>query len=189
MAANITNEMIATNVLSSFQIPLVDFGQYLHGSEDDQKICVDEIMRGFTSSGFVYLQNSGVDPREAFQWAEKYFSLPLEEKQKHPNVDFAANRGYSAMGVEKVTNANLTNEENIAELRKLFPDVKESLEIGSEARYGYPEKPYQNHFPEDLIPGFGNGIMEFYVKCDRLHKNLTGAITTGLGLDRSYFEP
>jgi isopenicillin N synthase-like dioxygenase len=83
-----------THPQTSFQIPLVDFSPYLHGSEAEQKKCVDEIMKGFTSSGFVYLQNSGLDPSEAFRWSEKYFALPLQEKQKHPNVDFAANRGW-----------------------------------------------------------------------------------------------
>jgi hypothetical protein len=93
------------------------------------------------------------------------------------------------MGVEKVTNADLTKEENIEELRKIFPDIKESLEVGSEPAYGYPEKPYQNHFPEDRIPGVSKAIMDFYVKCDNLHKSIMSAIAVGLGLDKTHFVP
>ncbi|EXJ90183.1 hypothetical protein A1O1_03282 [Capronia coronata CBS 617.96] len=189
MAVETSHDATVAKVQPSFEIPLVDFGRYLHGSEDEQKACVDEIMKGFTTSGFIYVQNSGLDPREAFQWSEKFFALPAEEKQKYPNHDSEANRGYSGMGVEKVTNADLTKEENIEELRKIFPDIKESLEIGSEAPWGYPEKPYENHFPEHLIPGFSKGIQDFYVNCDRLHKSLMSAIATGLGLKKSYFEP
>lgn len=96
---------------------------------------------------------------------------------------------YSGMGVEKVTNADLTKDENIEELRKIFPDIKESLEIGSEAPYGYPEKPYHNQFPEDHIPGFTKALMEFYVQCDQLHRQVMSAIATGLGLSKTFFEP
>jgi len=93
------------------------------------------------------------------------------------------------MGVEKVTNADLTQEESIEQLRRVFPDIKESLEIGSEESYGYPKKPHENHFPEHLVPGFHDGIMDFYVRCDQLHRQLMAAIATGLGLDKNYFEP
>ncbi|KAI1609771.1 2OG-Fe(II) oxygenase [Exophiala viscosa] len=173
----------------AFEIPLVDFSRYLHGSEHDQKACVEEIMKGFTTSGFVYLQNSGLDPATAFQWAEEYFALSPDEKRKYPNVDPKANRGYSGMGVEKVTNADLTNEEDIEELRKIFPDIKESLELGSETSYGYPEKGSTNHLPEDTLPGISDGIMTFFTQCDKLQKQLMSAIATGLGLDKTYFLP
>ncbi|KKY27919.1 putative thymine dioxygenase [Phaeomoniella chlamydospora] len=173
---------------SGFEIPLVDFSKYLHGTIEERKQCVAEVMKGFTTSGFLYLQNSGLSPDETFKWAEKYFALPFDEKKKYPNVDPKANRGYSGIGAEKVTNADLTNEEDIDELRKLFPDIKESLELGSEHSFGYPEKPYQNHWPEASLPGFHEAIMDFYVNCDKLHRNLMSAIAEGPGLPSSYFD-
>lgn len=140
-------------------------------------------MKGFTTSGFVYLQNSELSPDTAYQWSKKYFALPMEEKQKYPNIDPEANRGYSGVGVEKVTNAE--TEEEIAKLRAMVPDIKESLEIGSEPD-AYPTKPYANHWPEGL-PGFREAMCGFYSSCDKLHRNLMNAIAEGLGIDSTYF--
>jgi isopenicillin N synthase-like dioxygenase len=39
---------------SSFQIPLIDFSNYLHGTTEEKADCVSEIINGFTTSGFLY---------------------------------------------------------------------------------------------------------------------------------------
>jgi len=78
---------------AAFQIPLVDFSRYQHGTAEEQKACVAEIIKGFTTSGFVYLHNSGLEPEDAFKWSERYFALPVDEKKKFPNVNKEANRG------------------------------------------------------------------------------------------------
>lgn len=166
----------------------MDFSKYLHGTTDEKKACVEEILRGFTTSGFLYLQHSGLSPAEAFQWSAKYFNLPVEVKSKHPNADFAANRGYSGMGKEKVTNLDLdTNDERaISELRSMVPDLKESLEIGSDAGR-YPKKQWENKYPDQELPGFGDAMGKFYEACDELHHQLLSAIAQGLGLEHDFF--
>jgi isopenicillin N synthase-like dioxygenase len=165
----------------------VDFSKFLHGNEEEQKQCIAEIMKGFTTSGFLYLNNTGLSPAEAYKWSEKYFALPVEVKQQHPNTNMEANRGYSGMGVERVTNADLTGDEDIAELRAMIPDLKESLEIGSDAGR-YPEKPWKNLYPEEHLPGFGAAMRKFYEQCDELHHQLLSAIAEGLELPRDYFK-
>lgn len=161
----------------------MDFGRYIHGNPEERAKCVKEIISGFTTSGFVYLLNSGLSPAIAYEWSEKYFALPLAEKQKFPNIDPKSNRGYSGIGVEKVTNAE--TEEDIAKLRAMVPDIKESIEIGSEGS-SYPPKPYANHWPEAL-PGFQEAMCTFYSQCDHLQQQLMSAIALGLGLDESFF--
>ncbi|KAE9968311.1 hypothetical protein Vi05172_g2153 [Venturia inaequalis] len=129
---------------SNFQIPLVDFSKYLHGTAEEKTQCVSEIMKGFTTSGFLYLTNSGLSPKPAYEWSEKYFALPTAEKTKHPNNNSAENRGYSGLGIEKVTNLDLGaggNKESVRKLRASLPDIKESLEIGSDPGPRYPAKP------------------------------------------------
>ena len=145
-------------------------------------------MEGFTTSGFLYLTNSGLSPAEAYKWSEKYFKLPLEEKQKHPNTNSAANRGYSGMGLEKTTNIDLEEgEDAVDKLRAMLPDLKESLEIGSdEGRY--PVKPWKNHYPDEALPGFGDAMREFYAQCDDLQHQLLSAIAEGLGMDKDWFK-
>jgi isopenicillin N synthase-like dioxygenase len=95
--------------LSNFRIPLVDFSKYLHGTPAEQKECVASIISGFTTSGFLYLTNSRLSPAEAYKWSEAFFALPVQEKNKHLNKDAAGNRGYSSIGLEKVSNADLEN--------------------------------------------------------------------------------
>lgn len=147
-----------------------------------------QIMDAFTSSGFLYLTNSGLSPADAYAWSERYFALPLAEKMKHPNTDKAANRGYSGMGIEKTTNLDLEEgEDAVAKLRSLLPDLKESLEIGSdEGRY--PTKSWKNHYPDEALPGFGAAMQRFYAQCDDLHHQLLSAIAEGLGLERDWFK-
>lgn len=146
-------------------------------------------MKGFTTSGFLYLENSGLSPASAFDWSAKYFDLPVEVKAKHPNTDFAANRGYSGMGKEKVTNLDLDSkdEKAIEALRSMEPDLKESLEIGSEPGR-YPTKPFTNAFPDEALPDFGTAMRKFYEDCDDLHHQLLSAIAEGLGMDADFFK-
>lgn len=148
-------------------------------------------MKGFTTSGFLYLENSGLSAASAFDWSAKYFGLPVETKARHPNTDFAANRGYSGMGKEKVTNLDLdsSDEKAIEALRAMVPDLKESLEIGSDSSTGrYPTKPFANHFPDAELPGFGAAMKRFYEDCDDLHHQLLSAIAEGLGLEKDFFK-
>lgn len=167
----------------------MDFSKYLHGSFEEKTQCVAEIMKGFTTSGFLYLTNSGLCPKDAHEWSAKYFSLPVAEKNKHPNDDSAGNRGYSGMGVEKVTNLDIETgrKESVEKLRASLPDIKESLEIGSDAGFRYPAKPVVNHYP-NALPGFGEAMGEFYRQCDELHEQLLRALALGLNLSPYFFE-
>lgn len=175
---------------ANFQIPLVDFSRYLHGTEEEKQQCVAEMMKGFTTSGFLYLANSGLSPKEAYEWSAKYFSLPIAEKEKYPNDDSAKNRGYSGMGIEKVSNLDIEtgDKKKVAELRARLPDMKESLEIGSDAGCRYPTKPYMNRYPEDALPGFGEAMKKFYSQCDDLHYEILSALAVGLGLKPDFFK-
>lgn len=143
-------------------------------------------MSGFTTSGFLYLTNSGIsvpELDEVFAQSKKYFELPISEKAKAPNNNPEVNRGYSGMGVEKVS--NVFDENGIAALRTQEPDVKESLEIGSEPG-DYPEKQDINIWPEHL-EGFKEKMTWFYKRCDDLHHKLLSAIAEGLGIQRDFF--
>lgn len=177
--------MKANDKQPEFEIPLVDFSKYRHGGPAEKKQCVAEIMKGFTTSGFLYLQNTGLSPNTAYDWSKRFFALPLSEKEKHPNIDRKANRGYSGFGTEKATNINPDDPESIAKLREAIPDMKESFEIGSDPGY-YPVKPYVNRYP-DALPGFGEAMKVFFKQCDELHHELMSAIAEGLGLNKNFF--
>jgi isopenicillin N synthase-like dioxygenase len=52
-------------------IPVVDFGKFLHGTEQDKKEVAGQIDDAFQNVGFVYLKNHGVEKKlvqECFEW-------------------------------------------------------------------------------------------------------------------------
>ena len=67
-------------------IPLVDFGQYLHGSDEEKIAAAAAIDSAFQNVGFVYLTNHGV-PQDAvdkcFEWV---FDLDTNLLKVNANV-------------------------------------------------------------------------------------------------------
>jgi isopenicillin N synthase-like dioxygenase len=108
---------------STSPIPIVDFGKFLSGTREQQKEIALQIDDAFRNVGFVYLKNHGVAKdkvEECFSWSKKFFDLPLETKMLAPHPPGGSHhRGYSAPGLEKVTQ-HTYSEEDIAKAREVF---------------------------------------------------------------------
>ncbi|KAL1394231.1 thymine dioxygenase [Phyllosticta capitalensis] len=149
-------------------VPVVDFAAFAAagegaGSNDEEakKRAARQIDDALRTVGFVYLQNHGVDAgkvKEMFEWSHRFFSLPTSTKQLAPHPPGGSHhRGYSAPGVEKVTQ-HTYGADTLAALRAAAPDVKESFECGNAANAAQP-----NIWPpEDVLPGFREGCMRFF---------------------------
>jgi isopenicillin N synthase-like dioxygenase len=123
---------------AGFNIPIIDFGRFLKGSPTEKNSSAREILEGFTSSGFIYLSNAGIDKSmvsNVFSWSKKFFALSAEEKLKLAWETPESNRGYVVPGREKVS--KLLDQDEIAKIRASNPDLKESLEIGKEPSDNY----------------------------------------------------
>jgi isopenicillin N synthase-like dioxygenase len=110
----------------------------MKGGEAEKKNCANDILEGFTSSGFVYLKDVGLPKNavsNAFSWSRRFFDLPTEEKIKLAWETPESNRGYVAPGREKVS--KLLSQEDIEKIRASAPDLKESLEVGKEPSDNY----------------------------------------------------
>lgn len=108
------------------KLPIVDFGAFLRGTEEDKRKIAKEIDDAFCTMGFVYLKNHGVDRdtvEECFSWSKKFFDLPPKTKMLAPHPPGGSHhRGYSAPGVEKVSQgAYDANELN--KLREVSPET------------------------------------------------------------------
>jgi isopenicillin N synthase-like dioxygenase len=154
---------------TGFKIPIVDFGAFQEGDEPEKRRIAYEVLEGFTSSGFIYLANTGLPKgaiQNAFNWSKKFFDLPMEEKIKYAWETPESNRGYVAPGREKVS--RLLDAAEIEKIRQKAPDLKESLEIGKEpsdnfqVRLRCPRINKQNQWPEKLLPRFHEEMMKFY---------------------------
>jgi isopenicillin N synthase-like dioxygenase len=123
---------------TDFKIPIIDFSAFLSGSDASKQKTANEILDGFTSSGFIYLSNTSIPPEtvsNVFRWSKKFFDLPQNEKLKLAWETPESNRGYVAPGREKVS--RLLDEKEIDRIRRTAPDLKESMEIGKEPSDSY----------------------------------------------------
>ncbi|KAH7094866.1 hypothetical protein FB567DRAFT_565922 [Paraphoma chrysanthemicola] len=153
-------------------IPIVDFAKATTGTEEEKEHVAKQIDDAFQNVGFVYLKNHGVSldlVEECFSWSKKFFALPPETKALAPHPPGGAHhRGYSAPGIEKVSQHTY----DAAELSKLreIPDFKESFESGNVNDTAQPNI----WLPEGVLSGFRTFMEEYFVVCSHLvHRILT----------------
>lgn len=166
-------------------IPVIDFGPWsnrpTNASEADKTRVSTELLRAFTTIGFVILTNHGVRgdqgergvTAQAFAASKEFFALRRDVKMKCAYRSNASNRGYIAMGQEKL-DANL-------------PDLKETFDIGYE-----DDVDYQNPWPEPgtvFCESFKKAMLDYFAEYDRLHLNILLALARGMNLEDDYFTP
>ncbi|XP_077986048.1 uncharacterized protein LOC144440545 [Glandiceps talaboti] len=90
------------------EVPVVDFSAYSvdRNSPDSELFpkLIDDVHDAFTTIGFVYLKNHGIDERtikNAFTISRQFFELPTEVKVKYARpLDYSSNDGYVGIEVE-----------------------------------------------------------------------------------------
>jgi isopenicillin N synthase-like dioxygenase len=118
-----------------------------------------------------------------FSNSAKFFARPQDQKDALAWYSAAANRGYVAQGREKLVVLEETGTE--AEMRKIVPDLKESLEIG---RDDQPETPNMWPKGDDDAAIFKKEMMGFFETCKSLHMQVMRAIALGMGITESWFD-
>ena len=169
---------------SDFTIPVIDFSKFLKGTPTEKAACAAQIIDVFTTSGFLYLKNYGIDKnmvKAAYANSEKFFALDQSQKDALTLQDFKQYAGYVTVGREKLSKGKDANavqqERSTAGL-----DLKETYQIANEKALG-------NYWPPDEIaPGFKDTMLNFYDACSSLQLSIMSAIATGLGLDPHYFD-
>ncbi len=131
-------------------------------------------------SGFFYVTGHGIDTAPVLAAARALFALPQAEKdalsiQRSPN-----NRGYVALGGERLD-------------ERTDPDMKEAFNIGLELPQDDPEllaaKPFRgkNFWPG--LPGWRDTVLAYYAACTDLVGTIHQALARDLGLDPGFFAP
>ncbi|KZZ97623.1 Oxoglutarate/iron-dependent oxygenase [Moelleriella libera RCEF 2490] len=182
---------------------LIDFSEFLHpSSPHGRRATADAILHGFQTAGFVYLKNHPIPAatlQTAFARSADFFALPDEAKRALAWDSPVANRGYSSLGREKVT--QLADAAAVDALRTAAPDLKESLEIGRDDEAGHPNKwpreqaqdqdqgQDQDQQKQQIRAGFHADMMRFFHLCRRLHLDVMRAVALGMGLDEEFFDP
>ncbi|ETN42226.1 uncharacterized protein HMPREF1541_04167 [Cyphellophora europaea CBS 101466] len=170
-------------------MPIIDFGDFLHGDASTKARVAEQVLKGFQDSGFLYLTNHGIPPStisHVFSQSSQFFARPQSEKDALSWTTPQSNRGYVASGREKVTLADLNDRDEIAKLRASNPDLKESMEIGREGVEGLP-----NRWPDKIDAAgaaFATDMKAFFLTCKALHGQVMRAIALAMGLRPDFFD-
>ncbi|PGH04597.1 hypothetical protein GX51_03430 [Blastomyces parvus] len=168
-------------------IPVIDFEPYLTGTPADRHAVGISITEAFKTSGFLYLKNHGIPPsvvKNIFNISAEFFERPRIEKDSLAWTTPEANRGYTEMGREKVTQSS--DRDEIQKMRETIPDLKESIEIGREGEDGHP-----NQWPDKLDDKgreFTEVMKAFFLTCKELHIKVMRAIALGMCLPEHFFD-
>jgi isopenicillin N synthase-like dioxygenase len=129
------------------QIPLIDFGPFLHGNNEDRQRVSAEIGDACRNVGFFYLSNHGISSvliERVYDQAKRFFSQSIEDKMKLyiGACPYGNNRGYTPMFEEKLSpKGDLKEGFDLA--IELPADDKDRIERGA-SLYG------PNFWPDNL---------------------------------------
>ncbi|KAJ5884031.1 gibberellin 20-oxidase [Penicillium subrubescens] len=144
------------------QLPLVDFGQFLHGNADQRQQAAKKLVDSFVNHGFVRLKNHGISRdfvQQIWEWDRAFFQLPDDVKMKivhHPGSDLQ--RGWSRKGTETTSRLRKENAETSPKGKGELLDEKEHFDCGPRGDTEFPNK-----FPsEEDLPGFKAFIEQYF---------------------------
>ena len=100
-----------------------------------------------------------------------------------------ANRGYTGMGKEKVSNG-MTLEEVEKSRDEEGGDLKESFEMGREGEEGYPNRWWADDEATGEVGAaeFKETMTVFFTRCKEVHRVLMRGIAVALGIEEAYFD-
>lgn len=156
-------------------IPVIDVSTLMDGT--DPQSVADKISYVCENLGFLYIVNHGVSKElmdRVKSYTEKFFDLPLEEKEKLNIVKSGETlRGYIPMFGENV------DPEYTQDFKECFDFATHEEEVSP--FFG------PNLMPEDSLPGFKETMEEYHAEMLKLAHKLIGVISISLGLPEDYF--
>jgi isopenicillin N synthase-like dioxygenase len=119
-----------------------------------------------------------------FASSNRFFGRPQSQKDSLGWTTPQSNRGYVAIGREKL--ATLDETEEIDTRRESIPDLKETMEIGREGVDGLPNQ-WPDHL-DDEGRDFKETMLSFFETCKNLHRQIMSAIALGMNLPEHFFD-
>lgn len=175
------DDLLVAAEIGLSEIPLIDFGPFLHGGPAERERVAREITHACETIGFFYLTGHGIpeELRQAmFERSAQFFHLPFHEKEKsRATADW--NRGWIYSGDKTNLNANSRVFEQYRIQREFDPE-------DGDLKSGNPL--FQpNRWPEQ-IPGFDQDSLAYYDMMTALGAQLLRAMAIGLDLPEDRFE-
>jgi isopenicillin N synthase-like dioxygenase len=168
------------------RLPIIDLGPCLNGEDGALDRLADDIRHACENIGFFYIKNHGVPEAmiaNAFAQSRRFHALPMAEKKKLPLDEH--NVGYLAM------NASVQGHSTVHKATK--PNQNESFFITHDRGPDHPDviakTPLRggNYWPDGL-PGFREGVMEYFTALNDLGQRLVPAFAVALGMEADYLD-
>jgi isopenicillin N synthase-like dioxygenase len=159
------------------QVPTLSLKSYTEGSKTEQMRFIDNLYSGIKDYGFIVLKDHNVPQSlfdQAYQLLEKFYSLPLETKNKYAKVH-GGQRGYTPFGTEHAKDSPVM-------------DLKEFWHVGREVPASHKFSKYypNNVWPEEL-PEFKTVFTALYDGLNEAGKAMLQALTFPLDVPQFYF--
>jgi isopenicillin N synthase-like dioxygenase len=162
-------------------LPIVDLAS---GESDGASLTriAAEVGAACRKVGFFCVVNHGVEARliaEAFAQSQRFFALPLADKQALAIEKIGGNRGYSGLLHEALDPGR-------------GPDMKEAFNVGFDLAPDDPEllagKPFRSLNAWPGLPNFRETLLAYYDACASLGARLHRAFARDLGLRPDFFD-
>ena len=167
--------------MSDLEVPVIDLGPYLAGEKGALERAADELREACETIGFFFIGNHGIAQKlidRVFTEAERFHHLPLERKMAVRAIEEPV--GYLPLGGQ-------TQRAELYGTRSKHPDRSASYYIRDEFPPDHPDrvakKPwvFDNRWPDNL-PGFREGLLEYFDAMSALMKKILPLQSAGLGL-------
>lgn len=173
---------LAANATPFDTIPEIDLGPMFGDDPQARAEVGAQIRQACLQVGFFYIVNHGVPQpviAQAFDATERFFDLPLAQKQAVSNTKSQAFRGYTGLLEEN------TDPENHGDLHEAFDvslDLSEDDPDALKGMYGWAP----NQWPE--MEGFRAPIMAYHAALRDLSEVLYRAFALSLDLAEDHFD-
>ncbi len=160
-------------------IPSVNLNDFISGDNHKKQKFVQEIGKAYEEIGFVALKGHFLEEdlvENLYSEVKRFFSLPLEVKQKYEIPGIGGQRGYVSFGKESAKG-------------KKEGDLKEFWHFGQYVENNPKlEKEYPTNVIVEELPEFNKVGKEAYRMLEKTAKYVLRALALHLGLEETYFD-
>jgi isopenicillin N synthase-like dioxygenase len=149
-----------------------------------------EIHKACRETGFFYVANHGVPQAlvdAQFEWAGRFFDLPLEQKLAVHMAKSPTTAGYEPLGHQQLDSQDAASE-------KAPPDIKEGFQCAMELADDHPlarerRRGFGHNLWPVLLPGFREQMLAYQAALRQLGNRMLALLARSLELPEHYFFP
>ena len=163
-------------------IPVVDLSDFLNNDPDKKSAFIKRLGEAYETVGFVAVKNHTIPDeliKQLYDNVQRFFSLPLEKKQKYEIKGLAGQRGYTSFGKEHAKGSDA-------------PDLKEFFQYGQTIEEKDKSEVLQKEYPDNVqvaeVPDLNQTLYKAYRHFEQSGAALLKAIALYLGLKEDYFD-